>query len=91
MDHRLLHGDPVQPRHSAQRSQLCVQQRRCGNTSQTATNQCPTASTASSRHSGGVNLLFADGSIRFIKSSVATGWSALGSKNGGEVISSDAY
>ena len=61
-------------------------------TIETATNQCPTASTASSRHPGGVNLLLADGSIRFIKSSVdiAT-WSALGSKNGGEVISADSY
>jgi prepilin-type N-terminal cleavage/methylation domain-containing protein/prepilin-type processing-associated H-X9-DG protein len=57
-----------------------------------ATNEGATASTASSRHSGGVNLLLADGSIRFIKNSVniAT-WSALGSKNGGEVISADSY
>ncbi len=61
-------------------------------TIETATNQCPTASTASSRHSGGVNVLFSDGSIRFIKSSVnLETWSALGSKNGGEVISADSY
>jgi prepilin-type N-terminal cleavage/methylation domain-containing protein/prepilin-type processing-associated H-X9-DG protein len=70
----------------------CVYNNISAATIETATNQCPTASTASSRHSGGVNLLLADGSIRFIKNSVniAT-WSALGSKNGGEVISADSY
>ena len=57
-----------------------------------ATNEGATASTASSRHPGGVNVLFADGSIHFIKDSISnTVWWALGSKNGGEVISSDAY
>jgi prepilin-type N-terminal cleavage/methylation domain-containing protein/prepilin-type processing-associated H-X9-DG protein len=50
------------------------------------------AFTASSRHSGGVNVLFADGSTRFIKSSVSpTTWWALGSRAGGEVISADSY
>jgi prepilin-type N-terminal cleavage/methylation domain-containing protein/prepilin-type processing-associated H-X9-DG protein len=57
-----------------------------------STNEGATASTASSRHPGGVNVLFADGSIHFIKNSISnTAWWALGSKNGGEVISSDAY
>ena len=51
-----------------------------------------TASTASSRHPGGVNVLFADGSVHFVKSSISNVvWWALGSKNGGEVVSSDAY
>jgi prepilin-type processing-associated H-X9-DG protein len=70
----------------------CVYNNIGASTIETATNQCPTASTASSRHPGGVNLLLADGSIRFIKDSVniAT-WSALGSKDGGEVISADSY
>jgi prepilin-type N-terminal cleavage/methylation domain-containing protein/prepilin-type processing-associated H-X9-DG protein len=46
----------------------------------------------SSRHPGGVNLLMADGSVRFLKSSISPQiWWALGSKNGGEVISSDSY
>jgi prepilin-type N-terminal cleavage/methylation domain-containing protein/prepilin-type processing-associated H-X9-DG protein len=50
------------------------------------------ASAASSHHPGGVNLLFADGSVRFIKDSVATTtWWALGSRAGGEVVSADAY
>ncbi|SIN95038.1 prepilin-type N-terminal cleavage/methylation domain-containing protein/prepilin-type processing-associated H-X9-DG domain-containing protein [Singulisphaera sp. GP187] len=47
---------------------------------------------ARSYHSGGVNTAFADGSVRFIKSSInlAT-WRALGSRAGGEVISADSY
>jgi len=50
------------------------------------------AYTASSRHSGGVNVLMADGSVKFIKSSVSTqAWWGLGSRSGGEIISSDAY
>ena len=45
-----------------------------------------------SRHSGGVNSLLADGSVRFFKDSVApTTWWALGTKAGGEVLSSDSY
>ncbi|WP_422923024.1 DUF1559 domain-containing protein [Singulisphaera sp. PoT] len=47
---------------------------------------------ANSRHSGGVNVGLADGSVRFIKSSVnIASWRALGSRNGGEVLSSDAF
>ena len=50
------------------------------------------AITASSRHPGGVCVLFADGSVHFIKSSIGLNvWWAIGSTNGGEVISSDAY
>jgi len=50
------------------------------------------ALSASSYHPGGVNSLFADGSVRFVKNSVNAGtWRALGSIGGGEVISADAY
>jgi prepilin-type processing-associated H-X9-DG protein len=47
---------------------------------------------ARSRHPGGINVLFGDGSVRFVKSTVnqAT-WIALGSINGAEVISADSY
>ena len=46
----------------------------------------------SSKHSGGANFLFVDGSVHYLKQSInlAT-YCALGSRNGGEVISSDAY
>jgi prepilin-type N-terminal cleavage/methylation domain-containing protein/prepilin-type processing-associated H-X9-DG protein len=47
---------------------------------------------ASSFHSGGVNVCFGDGSVRFIKTSIAMNiWWALGTRANGEVISSDAY
>jgi prepilin-type processing-associated H-X9-DG protein len=47
---------------------------------------------ARSYHPGGVNVAFADGSVRFIKDSVnITTWRALGTRAGGEVISADAY
>jgi prepilin-type processing-associated H-X9-DG protein len=47
---------------------------------------------AGSAHPGGCNVLFSDGSVRFIKSSIAqVTWMSLGTRNGGEVISSDSY
>jgi prepilin-type processing-associated H-X9-DG protein len=50
------------------------------------------AITARSYHSGGINALFADGSVRFIKSSVNPNtWRALGTVAGGEVVSGDSY
>jgi len=48
--------------------------------------------TASSYHTGGVNALFADGSVHFIKTSVAVQtWQALATPDRGEVVSADAY
>ncbi|MFO0953315.1 MAG: DUF1559 domain-containing protein [Isosphaeraceae bacterium] len=48
--------------------------------------------TANSRHPGGVNVAMSDGSVRFVKSTVNVGtWRALGTRNGSEVISADAY
>jgi prepilin-type processing-associated H-X9-DG protein len=50
------------------------------------------AITATSNHPGGVNVGFCDGSVKFIKDSVDTPtWWALGTRNGREIISSDAY
>jgi prepilin-type N-terminal cleavage/methylation domain-containing protein/prepilin-type processing-associated H-X9-DG protein len=49
-------------------------------------------SVATSNHPGGVNVLMADGSGRFIKNSISPQtWMALGTKGNGEVISSDSY
>ena len=43
--------------------------------------------TPSSRHTGGVNLLLGDGSVRFVRDSVSVPtWRALGSRDGGEVV-----
>ena len=46
----------------------------------------------SSNHPGGVNMCMADGSVRFVKDSVAlqTFW-ALGTRDGGEILSADSY
>jgi prepilin-type N-terminal cleavage/methylation domain-containing protein/prepilin-type processing-associated H-X9-DG protein len=50
------------------------------------------AFTASSRHAGGVNVLFADGSTRFVKGTVSPQtWWAVGSRAGAEVLSADSY
>jgi len=47
---------------------------------------------ARSYHPGGVNVAFADGSVRFAKNSVSPNvWYALGTRAGGEIISADAY
>lgn len=46
---------------------------------------------AASNHSGGVNVGFLDGSIKFVKDSISPAtWSAVASRAGGEVISSDS-
>ena len=48
--------------------------------------------TFSSHHSGGINVVFGDGSVKFIKNSInATTWWALQTIAGQEVISADAY
>jgi prepilin-type N-terminal cleavage/methylation domain-containing protein/prepilin-type processing-associated H-X9-DG protein len=47
---------------------------------------------AMSNHSGGVNVAMADGSVRFIKSTVNyQTWWALGTKDRSEVVSADSY
>jgi prepilin-type N-terminal cleavage/methylation domain-containing protein/prepilin-type processing-associated H-X9-DG protein len=52
----------------------------------------PDFNAARSFHSGGVVVLFCDGSVKFIKDSVSiAAWRALSTKDGGEVISSDQY
>lgn len=45
---------------------------------------------ANSLHPGGVNVAMTDGSVRFVKSTIGMPtWWALGTRNGGEVISAD--
>jgi prepilin-type N-terminal cleavage/methylation domain-containing protein len=47
---------------------------------------------ANSQHPAGANVGLGDGSVRFIKSSIAIQtWWALGTRIGGEVISADSY
>jgi prepilin-type N-terminal cleavage/methylation domain-containing protein/prepilin-type processing-associated H-X9-DG protein len=51
-----------------------------------------TFSDASSNHSGGVNCLMADGSVKFIKNSISMQtWFSLGTKSNGEVVDANSY
>jgi prepilin-type processing-associated H-X9-DG protein len=60
--------------------------------SQSAWPDNSTYSNAQSMHPGGVNCLMGDGSVRFIKDSISqVTWYALGTRNSGEVVSSDSY
>jgi prepilin-type N-terminal cleavage/methylation domain-containing protein/prepilin-type processing-associated H-X9-DG protein len=48
--------------------------------------------TARSRHPGGANVLFVDGSVHFLKDSTTpAAWQAIASVAGGETVSADAY
>jgi len=48
--------------------------------------------TTRSKHPGGVSSLFADGHVQFVKNSIDLDtWQALGSRNGGEVVSADKF
>ena len=48
----------------------------------------PAWKAARSRHTGGVNIVLGDGSVRFVRDSIAFGtWQALGTRAGGEVVS----
>src|SRR5262249_54827758 len=47
---------------------------------------------ASSYHSGGVNVGFLDGSVKFIKDSISPAtWGGIATMAGGEALSSDSY
>ncbi len=70
----------VQPRPGDQRPH--VHQRRA---------RRPGAWTAGSAHPSGAHALFADGHVAFVKDSISLPtWRALGTRNGGEVVSGDA-
>ncbi len=57
-----------------------------------ATGSFPPTYAFRSRHPGGVNMAFCDGSVRFVKNTINLFvWRGLGTSQGGEVISADAY
>ena len=57
-----------------------------------AWNQLSLNVAARSKHPGGVDALFADGHVQFVKDSIAVAtWRALASVAGGEAASSDSY
>jgi prepilin-type processing-associated H-X9-DG protein len=51
-----------------------------------------TSAMARSKHSGGVNACFADGSVRFVSNNVTQWvWCLLQSRNDGQVLDASAY
>jgi prepilin-type processing-associated H-X9-DG protein len=56
------------------------------------TGSMPAFNSARSYHSGGVNALFSDGSVKFMKDAISLPvWRALSTTRGNEVVSSDSY
>jgi prepilin-type N-terminal cleavage/methylation domain-containing protein/prepilin-type processing-associated H-X9-DG protein len=56
------------------------------------TGSMPAFNAARSYHAGGVNTLFSDGSVKFMKDSISLPvWRALSTTRGNEVVSSDSY
>lgn len=54
----------------------------------TTTGSANSHKAARSRHTGGVNVVMGDGSVRFVQNSITlASWRAMGTMNGGEVIS----
>jgi prepilin-type N-terminal cleavage/methylation domain-containing protein/prepilin-type processing-associated H-X9-DG protein len=52
----------------------------------------PTEAAARSRHSGGVNGVLCDGSVRFFSNTISQAtWQAMGTINGGEVLGPDLF
>jgi prepilin-type N-terminal cleavage/methylation domain-containing protein/prepilin-type processing-associated H-X9-DG protein len=52
----------------------------------------PAIKAARSRHAGGVNVLFCDGHVAFVKDSVSlVTWRAVSTRSGGEVVSGNAF
>ena len=50
------------------------------------------ALSAGSGHPGGVNLSFLDGHVQFVRDSISRNvWRAIGSRNGGEILSATSY
>jgi prepilin-type N-terminal cleavage/methylation domain-containing protein/prepilin-type processing-associated H-X9-DG protein len=71
---------------------LCNNQPAQGLACNTAPSEGQNFNGARSRHPGGVNSLFGDGSVRFMKNTVNQWvWVGLGSISGGEVISADQF
>ncbi|SIO30521.1 prepilin-type N-terminal cleavage/methylation domain-containing protein/prepilin-type processing-associated H-X9-DG domain-containing protein [Singulisphaera sp. GP187] len=61
-------------------------------TAKPGTQNSPGAYGLASRHPGGANIVLGDGSVRFLKDSTnLNAFWALGSRNGGEIISSDSF
>ena len=58
-----------------------------GGNATTSGSNTPGLFSAQSRHTGGVNASFADGSVRFVSNSVTIGaWRALSTRSAGDIV-----
>ncbi len=90
--HTAVHGRILDPGPNSGNTALTIQQYSQSNAIPPGTPQLPYAWNFSSKHSGGVNMLFGDGSVHFIKNSInPLTWFALSTIQGGEVLGSDQY
>jgi len=84
------HGDYATTRYNhvmPPNGNSCSQALSGGNLTATQVNEDGAASTASSFHNGGVNLVMGDASVHFVSDSVdPLVWNALGSRNGDETV-----
>jgi prepilin-type N-terminal cleavage/methylation domain-containing protein/prepilin-type processing-associated H-X9-DG protein len=92
--HTAVHGRILDPNVAANTA-LVLQQYSQPNgspPSASTARQLPYAWNFSSKHPGGLNMLFGDGSVKFIKNTISPfTWFALSTIQGGEVISADQY
>ena len=85
-----VHGDYGTSRYNhvmPPNTMSCSQNNHGGTLTAIPVNEDGTATTASSRHNGGVNMAMADGSVDFVSDSVdPLVWNALGSRDGEETL-----
>ncbi len=85
-----VHGDYGTTRYThimPPNTRSCSQNNHGGTLTATGVNEDGAASTASSRHAGGVNVAMADGSTHFVADNIdVLVWQALGSRNGAESV-----
>ncbi|HVT26908.1 MAG TPA: DUF1559 domain-containing protein [Lacipirellulaceae bacterium] len=85
-----VHGDYGTSRYThimPPNSRSCSQNNHGSTLTANGPNEDGAASTASSRHSGGVNLAMADGSTHFVADNIdVLVWQAIGSRNGAETV-----
>jgi prepilin-type N-terminal cleavage/methylation domain-containing protein/prepilin-type processing-associated H-X9-DG protein len=90
--HTSTHGRTLPPSNASAR--FWLPNASWGNNDGVGTNprNLPYAWVMSSQHPGGINVAFADGSVRFVKNTISTTtWWALNTIKNGEVVSADSY
>lgn len=79
---------PINPAFEEEESHiLCTTNTGVAADNRTPNNPLGHVEDASSFHTGGINVLFADGGVRFVRNSIpAATWEAIGTRSGGEVV-----